>query len=69
MVMNFTRLEIDVFYLCFLGFAICQAWILGKQKGMSDAIDYFAEKGYIELDDDWKIILDKYAIFWYNIDI
>ena len=52
MVMNFTRLEIDVFYLCFLGFAICQAWILGKQKGMSDAIDYFAEKGYIELDDD-----------------
>ena len=49
---NFTQLEIDILYLCFLGFSIVQAWLLGKQRGMSDAIGYFAEKGYIELDED-----------------
>tara|TARA_X000001382_G_scaffold66570_2_gene46268 strand:+ start:554 stop:712 length:159 start_codon:yes stop_codon:yes gene_type:complete len=49
---NFTQTEIDILYLCFLGFAVVQAWLLGKHKGMSDAIDYFAEEGYIDLDDD-----------------
>ncbi len=49
---TFTQTELDIFYLCFLGFSVVQAWLLGKQKGMSDTIDYFAEKGYIELDED-----------------
>ena len=49
---NFTQLEIDIFYLCLLAFSIRHAWILGKQKGMSDTIDYFAEKGLVALEDD-----------------
>ena len=50
--MNYTVTQMDIFYLCFLGFSVVQAWILGKQKGMSDTIDYFAEQGLIELDDE-----------------
>ena len=49
---TFTQTELDIFYLCFLGFCVTTAWQLGKQQGMSDTIDYFDEKGYIELDDD-----------------
>ena len=50
--MNYAVTQMDIFYLCFLGFSVVQAWILGKQKGMSDTIDYFAEQGLIELDDE-----------------
>jgi hypothetical protein len=31
---------------------VTQAWLLGKQKGMNDTIDYFAEQGLIDLDED-----------------
>ena len=50
--MNYTVTQMDIFYLCFLGFAVIQAWLLGKRQGMSDTIDYFAEQGLIELDDE-----------------
>ena len=49
---TFTQTEIDIFYLCFLGFSVVTAWQAGKQQGMSDTIDYFHEKGVIDLDDD-----------------
>jgi hypothetical protein len=47
-----TITQMDIFYLCFLGFAVTSAWLLGKQKGMNNTIDYFAEQGYIDLDED-----------------
>lgn len=50
--MEFTDTQIDILYLCVFGFSVVQAWLLGKQKGMSDTIDYFAEQGLIELDED-----------------
>lgn len=50
--MEFTQTQIDIIYLCFLGWAVMTAWDLGKHRGMSDTIDYFEEKGYIDLDDD-----------------
>jgi|21_taG_2_1085346.scaffolds.fasta_scaffold78435_1 hypothetical protein len=50
--MDYTTTEMNIIYLCFLGFSVTQAWLLGKQKGMNDAIDYFAEQGLIDLDED-----------------
>ncbi len=44
--------ETSIFYLCFFGFSVTQAWLLGKQRGMNDAIDYFADQGLIDLDED-----------------
>lgn len=50
--MNFTQTQLDIIYLCFLGWSVITAWQAGKHRGMSDTIDYFEEKGIIELDDD-----------------
>jgi len=50
--MDYTITQTDIFYLCFLGFSVTQAWLLGKRKGMNNAIDYFAEQGLIDLDED-----------------
>ena len=43
--------QIDLYYLFFLGFAIHMAWILGKQTGISNTLDYLQENKKIDLDD------------------
>ena len=50
--MELTQTQIDIIYFCFLGWSVMLTWQLGKERGMSDTIDYFEAKGYIELDDD-----------------
>jgi hypothetical protein len=39
-------------YLWLFGFAIHMSYMFGNRKGIEDAIDYLAEKGIIELDDE-----------------
>jgi hypothetical protein len=50
--MELTQTQLDIIYLCILGWSVITAWQAGKHRGMSDTIDYFEEKGIIELDDD-----------------
>ena len=66
---NYIFTEVDLVYLFILGFSVHMAYLAGKHIGMSDTIDYFEAKGYIDLDDDWKIFLDKMVRFWYNSSI
>mgnify|MGYP001434437772 FL=1 len=44
--------EENLIILWFIGFFTSSAYILGRQVGIEDAIDYFAEKGFIDLDDE-----------------
>ena len=44
--------QVDLVYLLILGFSIHMSYLAGKRIGMSDTIDYFEAKGYIDLDDD-----------------
>ena len=44
--------EDKLIILWFIGFFTSSAYILGRQVGIEDAIDYFAEKGFIDLDDE-----------------
>ena len=39
-------------YLWLFGFAIHMSYMFDNRKGIEDAIDYLAEKGIIELDDE-----------------
>ena len=66
---NYIFTEMDLVYLLILGFSVHMAYLAGKHIGISDTIDYFEAKGYIDLDDDWKIVLDKMVRFWYNSSI
>jgi len=66
---NYIFTEMDLVYLLLLGFSIHMSYLAGKHIGISDTIDYFEAKGYIDLDDEWKIILDKMVRFWYNSSI
>ena len=66
---NYIFTEMDLIYLLILGFSVHMSYLVGKRIGMSDTIDYFEAKGYIDLDDDWKIFLDKKVRFWYNSSI
>jgi len=66
---NYIFTEMDLIYLLILGFSVHMAYLAGKHIGMSDTIDYFEAKGYIDLDDDWKIFLDKKVRIWYNSSI
>ena len=66
---NYIFTEVDLVYLFILGFSVHMSYLAGKHFGISDAIDYFEAKGYIDLDDDWKIVLDKMVRFWYNSSI
>ena len=59
--------QYEILYLIFLLASIHITWTLGKRQGISDTLDYLEQKGDIELDEDWKIVLDKMLIFWYNI--
>ena len=59
--------QYEVLYIIFLLASIHMTWILGKRQGIVDTLDYLEEKGDIELDEDWKIVLDTMLIFWYNI--
>ena len=43
--------QIDIYYLVFLGFAVHIAWILGRQAGISQALDFLKENQEIDLDD------------------
>ena len=49
---NYIFTEMDLIYLLILGFSIHMSYLAGKHIGMSDTIDYFEAKGYIDLDDD-----------------
>ena len=66
---NYIFTEMDLIYLLILGFSVHMSYLVGKRNGISDTIDYFEAKGYIDLDDDWKIFLDKKVRFWYNSSI
>ena len=66
---NYIFTEMDLIYLLILGFSVHMSYLIGKRKGIGDTIDYFEAKGYIDLDDDWKIFLDKKVRFWYNSSI
>ena len=48
--------EENLIILWAFGFAAHMAYTFGRRVGIEDAIDYLAEKGIIELDDDWKNI-------------
>ena len=49
---NYIFTEVDLVYLFILGFSVHMAYLAGKHFGISDTIDYFEAKGYIDLDDD-----------------
>ena len=49
---NYIFTEMDLIYLLILGFSVHMSYLIGKRIGMSNAIDYFEAKGYIDLDDD-----------------
>ena len=66
---NYIFTEMDLIYLLILGFSVHMSYLAGKHFGISDTIDYFEAKGYIDLDDDWKIFLDMKVRFWYNSSI
>ena len=66
---NYIFTEMDLIYLLILGFSVHMSYLVGKRIGIGDTIDYFEAKGYIDLDDDWKIFLDKKVRFWYNSSI
>ena len=66
---NYIFTEMDLVYLLILGFSVHMSYLAGKHIGISDTIDYFEAKGFIDLDDDWKIVLDKKVRFWYNSSI
>ena len=59
--------QYDILYIIFLLASIHLTWVLGKRQGINDTLDHLEEKGMIELDEDWKIVLDTMLIFWYNI--
>ncbi len=40
-----------IFIFCLVGCAI-SSWFLGKQRGISDAVTYLAQQGYIVLEDE-----------------
>ncbi len=44
----------NAIFVWFLGFFTTSAYIWGRQIGVESAIDYFAEKGFIDLDDEQK---------------
>ena len=56
--------QYEVLYIIFLLASIHMTWILGKRQGIVDTLDYLEEKGDIELDEVWKIVLDTMLIFW-----
>ena len=50
--MEMGQIELNIILFCVFGWSVITAWQAGKHRGMSDTIDYFEEKGIIELDDD-----------------
>tara|TARA_Y100000004_G_scaffold184658_1_gene233949 strand:+ start:158 stop:349 length:192 start_codon:yes stop_codon:yes gene_type:complete len=42
----------NAIFIWFLGFFTTSAFIWGREVGILNAIDYFAEKGFIDLDDE-----------------
>ena len=44
--------EENLVILWFMGFFSHMAYLWGKRVGIENAIDYFADKGYIDLDDE-----------------
>jgi CRP-like cAMP-binding protein len=67
--MNYTFTQIDLIYLLLLGFCVHMSYMLGRRIGISDTLNHLESKGLIELDDDWKIVLDKMVVIWYNNSI
>ena len=49
---NYIFTEMDLIYLLILGFSVHMSYLVGKRNGISNTIDYFEAKGYIDLDDD-----------------
>ena len=41
-----------IIYIAILLFSVNMTWILAKRQGIASTIDYFKEKGMIELDED-----------------